>query len=129
MSADQKITQAHLARAVLEGVAINMASLLSAVESFVGSTYSEVTFGGGAAASALWAEILADACGRTVHRVAEPRATNARGAALLAMHQLGILAADDLPRVIPVVQTHQPNAGNAAVFAEAAERMVAARAL
>ena len=122
-------TQAHLARAVLEGVAINMASLLPAVENFVGSRYSEVTFGGGAAASALWAQILADACGRTVHRVAEPRATNARGAALLAMHQLGILDADDLPGFIPVIQTHQPNAGNAAVFAEAAERMVAARAL
>ena len=122
-------TQAHLARAVLEGVAINMATLLPAVEKFVGSTYTDVSFGGGAAASALWGQILADACGRTVHRVAEPRATNARGAALLAMHQLGILAIDDLPRLIPVAQTHEPSAGSEAVFAEAAGRMVAAQDL
>lgn len=122
-------TQAHLARAVLEGVALNMATLLPAVEHFVGSSFREVTFGGGAAASPLWAQILADACGRTVHRVDQSRATNARGAALLAFCGLGVIDNEDLPRFVPIAETHEPEQGVATMFAEARERMVAAREL
>ena len=44
--------------------------------------------------SALWGEILADALGITVHRLAEPEYTNARGAALLAFGVLGRLDLD-----------------------------------
>jgi xylulokinase len=120
---------AMLARAVLEGVALNMASLLPAVEHFVGSTFHELTFGGGAAASPLWAQIMADVSGRTVNRVAQPRATNARGAALLAFWQLGLIAVGDLVGLVPIAATHTPDPTAASVFASAGERMVAAREL
>ncbi|MEI7617777.1 MAG: FGGY family carbohydrate kinase [Actinomycetota bacterium] len=122
-------TSAHMARAVLEGVALNMAALLPAVEHFVGSRFDEVTFGGGAAASALWAQIIADVCGRVIYRVHEPRATNARGAALLALHQLGRVSADDLPSLVPIESIHEPDAARSAFYGEQLERLVAAREL
>ncbi len=120
-------SRAHLARAVLEGVALNMATLLPAVEHFVGSTFDEVTFGGGAAASPLWAQILADACGRVVRRVDEPRASNVRGAALLAFSQLGVLEVGSLADLIPIAERHEPNRAVGPIYIEAVERMVAAR--
>ena len=122
-------SQAHLARAVLEGVALNMAALLPAVEHFVGSHFSEVTFGGGAAQSETWAQILADVCGRTVLRVADPRATNARGAALLAFMQLGAVSLDDLPALVPIAARHEPDGALGEVYARAGKRMEAARGL
>ena len=122
-------TLAHMARAVLEGVALNMATLLPAVEHFVGSHFDEVTFGGGAAASSLWAQIIADASGCVVRRVHEPRATNARGAALLALHQLGRIAVDDLPSLVPIESIHEPDVAARAFYAEQLDRLVAAREL
>lgn len=122
-------SQAHLARAVLEGVALNMATLLPAVEHFVGTHFREFTFGGGAAASPLWAQIMADVCGRTVRRVEEPRATNARGAALLALCQLGHIDVGDLPALVPIAATHEPDLSVSETFADMLRRMVAAREL
>jgi xylulokinase len=119
----------HLARAVLEGVALNMATLLPAVERFVGEHFAEITFGGGAAASPLWAQIVADVCGRTVHRVGEPRATNARGAALLAFYELDQIGLGEIEYCVPIAATHHPDPSVAAMFAEAMQRMVAARDL
>jgi xylulokinase len=120
---------AHLARAVLEGVALNMATLLPAVERFVASRFDEITFGGGAAASPLWAQIMADVCGRTVHRVQEPRATNVRGAALLALYELDLIGLGEIEYCVPVAATHFPDPSVAAMFAEARQRMEAAREL
>ena len=74
----------HLVRAVMEGVAVNLAWLRPAVESFVGNEFASLRFGGGGAQSDLWAQMMADALDRPVHQLEEPRATNARGAAFLA---------------------------------------------
>ena len=103
-------TRADLARAVLEGVAVNMAALIPAVENLAGSDgFAELTFGGGGAAAALWGQVLADACQRVVHRVAEPRATNARGAALLALASTGAITFDDVAGLVPIAATHEPD--------------------
>ena len=75
----------HLVRAVMEGVAVNLAWLRPAVEAFVGNEFTSLCFGGGAAESDLWAQMMADALDRPVHQLEEPRATNARGAAFLAL--------------------------------------------
>src|SRR5204863_4889077 len=64
-------TRAQMTRAVYEGVALNAAWLLGPFRAFTGVDYREMTFGGGGARSALWGEILADACGITVHRLAD----------------------------------------------------------
>ncbi|MEA3055190.1 MAG: xylulokinase, partial [Actinomycetota bacterium] len=101
-------TRAQLARAVYEGVAFNAAWLLPYVEAMAGADWPRIRFGGGGATSSLWAQILADALGKGVDQLAEPRTTNARGAALLALVQLGHLTLDDIPAVLVVAGSYEP---------------------
>ena len=90
----------HLVRAVMEGVAMNLAWLRPAVEAFVGNEFATVCFGGGAAQSDLWAQMMADALDRPVRQLQEPRATNAHGAAFHAFSTLGHLSMDDVPSLL-----------------------------
>ena len=104
----------HAMRASLEGVALNLAWLLPQVEQFVGGRFPFVRFGGGGAQSALWAQLLADALQRPVHRLAEPRATNACGAAFLAFAALGLLELNDVPSLLRTAHVHDPQPASAA---------------
>jgi xylulokinase len=113
-------TRADMARAVLEGVACNVAWLLPHFSALAGHRYDEFTFGGGGARSALWGQILADACGVRVRRLAESSCTNAHGAALLALAETGVCAIDDLPSFLVTEELHEPD--------PAAHRVLAARA-
>ena len=99
----------HALRATLEGVALNLAWLLPHVESFVGGQFPLIRFGGGGAQSPLWAQLLADSMERPVHRLAEPRATNARGAAFLAFNALGMLDLADVSSLLHTAEVHEPN--------------------
>ncbi len=99
----------HAMRATLEGIALNLAWLLPHVEAFVGNEFSFLRFGGGGAQSPLWAQLLADAADRPVHRLAAPRATNARGAAFLAFAALGMLVLSDVPSLLHTAQVHEPD--------------------
>lgn len=110
-------TRAHLTRAVYEGVALNAAWLLPHVAAFTdGARWPAIRFGGGGARSALWGQVLADALGVRVERLADPSTTNARGAAFLAHAQLGHLAVDDIPSLIRVEETHAPDADAHATY-------------
>lgn len=115
-------TRAAMVRSVLEGVALNAAWLYGPVCAFTGHEPPFVRFGGGAARSALWAGILAAALGRPVHRLAEPATTNARGAALLALVQLGAMGWADVPARLRVAEVHEPDPAAAACYAELGER-------
>jgi xylulokinase len=115
-------TRAEMTRAVYEGVALNAAWLLEPFRAFTGVDYREITFGGGGARSALWGEILADALGITVRRLAEPEYTNARGAALLAFGVLGRVDPDVEGSHPRVAQTHEPDPGRAASYAGLRQR-------
>ena len=112
-------------RAVIEGVALNMAWLIPPVEAFVGNLFPTLRFGGGAATSSLWGQILADATDRTVQRLAEPRATNARGAAFLAFADLGLLSLADVPGLLHVQEEHHPVPDHRAVMHRALARLTA----
>ena len=103
-------TRADMTRAVYEGVALNAAWLLPHVEAMSGTTWPSIRFGGGGATSALWGQLLADAYDRRVDRLADPRTTNARGAAFLAHVRLGHLALADLPGLVTIAATHEPHA-------------------
>lgn len=116
-------TRAHLARAVLEGVALNLAWLLPALESFTGTTFPSIRFGGGGAQSGLWSQILADALDRPVHRLADPRTMNARGAAFLAFAALGEIGIDDVPSLVEVRAVHEPDAAARPAMADALARL------
>ncbi len=115
-------TRAEMTRAVFEGVALNAAWLLEPFRAFTGVDYQEITFGGGGARSALWGEILADALGITVHRLAEPQYTNARGAALLAFGVLGRIDPDVAGSRPRIAQTHRADPERVGVYARLRER-------
>lgn len=106
---DLSTSRADMARAVLEGVALNAAWLMPYVASLAGAVWDEVTFGGGGARSPLWGQILADALGMRVRRLANPNATNAHGAALLALVQAGAFQLADVPCLLATEAIHEPD--------------------
>jgi xylulokinase len=65
-------TRAHLARAVLEGVAHHLRWLLDGAERFTGGPLTPLRVLGGAARSDLWCQIVADVLDRTLERVEHP---------------------------------------------------------
>ena len=100
-------TRSDMARAVLEGVAMNAAWLLPHFSALADRHYAEVSLGGGGAGSSLWGQIVADSLGVRVRRLANPRTTNAHGAALLALAEAGRFRIDDLPDLLTVEQVHE----------------------
>jgi xylulokinase len=117
-------TRAHLTRGVLEGVALNAAALLPHVASHAGADYDEVSMGGGGASSDLWAAIMADTFGIAVHQLEGARTTNARGAAFLALAQLGRITLDDVPDLLRVHRTHRPDPERHAVYRPLLDRFL-----
>jgi xylulokinase len=76
-------TQAHMSRAVLEGVGFSLRQIRDVIEAESGHTPSEVTVSGGAARIRLWNQIKADIWGRTVS-IPSSSETGVLGAAILA---------------------------------------------
>lgn len=118
----------HALRATLEGVALNLAWLLPVVEKFVGTRFPFLRFGGGGAQSGLWAQLLADALDRPVHRLADARTTNARGAAFLAFAALGRLRLADVPSMLHTAEVHLPDPHHRESMRQALARHVALHA-
>jgi xylulokinase len=101
--------RAEAARAVMEGVVLNLRWLLPHVERFVGKRFDVLRFVGGAASSDLWCQICADILNRPVHRVAQPRLATVRGAALHAWMSLGIRHRDEVSALVPIAGVFEPN--------------------
>jgi xylulokinase len=117
-------SRADMARAVLEGVAVNAAWLVPFFSALAGHQYDEVSFGGGGASSPLWGQILSDALGLRVRRLANPRTTNALGAALLALAEVGVFTVADIPSMLSIAETHEPEASATAVLARHLDALV-----
>ncbi len=84
--------RADLVRAVVEGVAHNLAWLLPHVETFTGEAIEDIVFVGGAARSSQWCQVLADVLGRRVSPLAAPEAGAARAMGLLALERHGVIS-------------------------------------
>ena len=102
-------TRADMVRAVFEGVALNSAWLLGAVEKFTKRPFESLAFVGGGANSDLWSQIHADALGRTIRQIDEPVLANVRGAGLLTLLALGHLTIADIPGTVTVKATYEPD--------------------
>ena len=74
---------AHLFRALLEGIALEQAMVTAMIENDTGTHVEEFVAMGGGAASDLWRQILADACGKPVKRSQTVEASSL-GAAICA---------------------------------------------
>lgn len=111
-------TRADMARALLEGVALNLRWLQPYVEKMARRRLGTIRIVGGGARSALWCQIFADVLERPIAQVEAPQACSARGAALLAALALGTLRVEELGDAVPVAQTFTPDAATRAVYAE-----------
>jgi len=112
------VTQDHLIRSVLEGVAYNTRWSLKYVERFVGRKLSPIHFIGGGAQSDVWCQIFADVLNREIRQVENPRQANARGAALIAAVGLGYIAFKDIPGLTRFRKFYTPNPENREIYDE-----------
>ncbi|NJD32800.1 MAG: carbohydrate kinase, partial [Gammaproteobacteria bacterium] len=117
-------TRAQLARAVLEGVALNLRWLRGPVEAFARRSFSHFVFCGGGAVSDTWTQILADVMDAPVHQARTPQYIPCLGAGLLAFQRLGLLGFDDFASRIPIRRIHEPDAANRALYDDLAARFV-----
>ena len=110
--------RADLVRAVVEGVAHNLAWLLPHVEIFTGTRIDEIVFVGGAARSVAWCQVLADVIGRPVSPLRSPEGGAARAMALLALQRHGVISHADLERASSAVSaTYEPDSVRHARYA------------
>jgi xylulokinase len=113
-----KTTRSHMARAVLEGVAMNLRWLEGPVAAFAKRRFSHYVFYGGGAESDVWSQILADVLGKPVHQMQNPQYATCVGIALLAFQRLGFLGFDEFERRVPIRAKYDPNRANKAVYDE-----------
>jgi xylulokinase len=113
-----KTTRGHMVRAVLEGVAYNSRWLLTYVEQFLGRKLESIRIIGGGARSKLWCQIHADVLGRRIQQVDAPVLANARGAAFQAAVALGHLKVEEIPALVGVAHTYEPDPRNRALYDE-----------
>jgi xylulokinase len=107
-----------MVRAVLEGVIYNSRWLFTYVEKFVGRRLDSIRIIGGGARSKLWCQITADILNRRIQQVDEPVLANARGAAFQAAVALGHLTVDEIPSLVPIANTFEPNPQHRALYDE-----------
>lgn len=119
-------TRSHLARAVLEGVALNLRWLKGPVERFAKRSFSHFAFYGGGAESDAWSQIMADVLEAPVHQLAEPQYVTCRGAALLAFQRLGLLGFDEFAPRIAVSRVYEPNPAHRRLYADLSTQLVKA---
>jgi glycerol kinase len=100
-------TAAHIARATLEAIALQVNDLLLAMSDDLGRPISKMRVDGGAAANDLLMQFQSDVSGTAVERPTELEST-ARGAAMLAGVGAGLFASGrDAGQMVSVDQTFQ----------------------
>jgi xylulokinase len=109
--------RADMVRAVFEGVALNSAWLLGAVEKYTKKRFDSLAFVGGGANSDLWSQIHADVMDRTVRQIADPVLANVRGAGLITHLALEHVRLADIPAMVEVKAVYTPDPGTAKVYA------------
>ena len=118
-------TRSHMARAVLEGVAMNLRWMKGPVEKFAKRRFSHFVFYGGGAESDAWSQILADVLEHarcTRWRTRSMRPASARD----CWHSSGwaMLGFDDFARLVPIHRVYDPNAANRQVYDEMSAQFV-----
>ncbi|MFA5890000.1 MAG: FGGY-family carbohydrate kinase [Actinomycetota bacterium] len=111
-------TLEDMARSVLEGVAYNIRWSLHYVDRFVKRKLEPLRFIGGGAQSDTWCQVLSDVLDREIHRVADPRQANGRGAALIAAVGAGWVKFDEIPDLVRVERAFSPDPANRAIYDE-----------
>ena len=107
----------HLVRAALEGVCLQLATVMDSVRT-AGNEVREIRATGGFARSPLWRQMLADVLGLDVGFPAGHEGSSF-GAALLGMQALGMIESIDVAaELVRIEQTVHPDPAASAVYAE-----------
>ena len=114
-----------LIRAVTEGVGHSVRWLLPFVEAFTGTDIVEVGFVGGAAHSAAWSQVLADALDRPVLQMRDPDLAVARAVALVALERYGELDQVELGQRAVTAWRFEPTAAHRMVYNTMHQQFVA----
>jgi len=108
-------TRADMMRAVMEGVALNLGLIAEIFRAHV--PVDALTVIGGGARSAVWRQILADACGCPVRTLTSQAEATSMGAAVIAGVACGLFKDFDVVgRFVGVDRTVEPCAANAALY-------------
>jgi xylulokinase len=118
LGVSMKTTRAHMIRAVLEGLALQMRWLVDEVEATLHVRYETLRFAGGGAQCDAWAQVMADVLARPIDQLSEPRHANARGAGLLGLAVLDEVDLNNLEAIVPIARRYEPSPGSAALFAD-----------
>jgi xylulokinase len=121
-----RTTRSDMARAVLEGVAMNLRWLQGPVEKFTRRSFSHFVFYGGGAESDAWSQIMADVLGRPVHQMQDPQYATCVGLGLLAFQRLGMLAFEDFAQRVPVRAIYEPNPAHRSLYEDLSGQLVRA---
>jgi xylulokinase len=108
--------RADIIRAFLEGVAFNTRWLVQPVEAFTGRKMMSINLAGGGGSSSVWCQIFADILNLSVRQVKDPIQANARGAALIAAAGLGEIRFSDVPQLVEINHTYEPNPHNRTLY-------------
>jgi len=106
----------HMARAVLEGVCLNLKWLFHYTEKNSKTVFDRIHFIGGGAQSELWSQIMADVLGVDVLQVEHPIMANSQGAAFLAAIATGKLTIDQIPSIVKIKRTFKPAIENRKLY-------------
>lgn len=108
-------TRAHIVRALLEGITLNIYSVACALEQVTGPI-RQVYANGGFSRSGFWVQLLADVFNKEVH-LTETYESSAFGAAILGLQALGkIEKLEDASRLVKITRTYTPNPINHQVY-------------
>lgn len=111
-------TRAHLARAVLEGVAVALDSILQVMREH-GAIAESVRVVGGSTRNDLWMQILADVYGCPVEIPRHAESSTAIGAAVIAGVGVGLFESFAVAKQVAVVERRiEPVANHQSVYAE-----------
>jgi len=109
-------TREDIIRAFLEGIAFNTRWLLGPVEKFLKRELESISIVGGGAQSDVWCQIFADVMDVEIKQVAGPIYANARGAAWIAAVGLGEILFGDVPELVEIRRTYQPQISNRSLY-------------
>lgn len=111
-------TRSHMARAVLEGIALNLRWARAPMERFVGRAFSHFVFYGGAANSRACTQVMADVMDAPIHRMADAQFATSLGAGLIAFERLGLMDYASFTTRLRISGVFEPDARNRQLYAD-----------
>ncbi|MCH7960661.1 MAG: FGGY-family carbohydrate kinase [Candidatus Hydrogenedentes bacterium] len=125
LNIDAQTTRSQMARAVLEGVSLNLRWLRPAVERFAKRPLTHFVFYGGGALMDEWAQIMADVLYAPIHQMENPRYANCLGCAMLGFHRLGHVPLDEIEKRVPIKKIYQPREAHKQTYDKLYKQFVA----